>query len=173
MYRQYGEITIRDMDVWDIPKFLSIRNYNKEYLHDSRLFGEDQAKDWFVKTPHKYFIIEYFNDMIGYFRTSDWDYVSKKVCVGADLSPEFQNKGYGYKVYNLFLDYLFNELDMHRVWLEVLATNGRAIHLYTKLGFFIEGTKNDDVYRDGRYINTHIMAIIKDGYENRNSDSSS
>ena len=45
-----------------------------------------------------------------------------------------------------------------KITLNVLETNEKAIALYKKLGFAIEGTlRNDKILSDGKYYNTIVM----------------
>lgn len=45
-----------------------------------------------------------------------------------------------------------------KITLNVLETNEKAIALYKKLGFEIEGTlRNDKILSDGKYYNTIVM----------------
>jgi RimJ/RimL family protein N-acetyltransferase len=61
------------------------------------------------------------------------------------------------------LDTLFTELDLNKVSLEVLETNLRAIHLYKKLGFVIEGVKREEVKTSsGDYVDSIVMSLLKE-----------
>lgn len=47
--------------------------------------------------------------------------------------------------------------------LHVLETNDKAIMLYEKLGFEVEGLlKNDKILSDGKYYNTVVMGRCQD-----------
>ena len=45
---------------------------------------------------------------------------------------------------------------------EVYTDNAAAIHLYEKFGFVIEGTKRKYAFRDGEYVDAHVMARVRD-----------
>lgn len=47
-----------------------------------------------------------------------------------------------------------------RIDLTVMTHNQRAVHLYTSLGFEIEGTKRQTLKVDGRYVDEYIMARL-------------
>jgi len=50
---------------------------------------------------------------------------------------------------------------LHRVGLHVVADNERAVHLYKKFGFKIEGILIDSYFgRDGKYHNELAMGLI-------------
>jgi L-phenylalanine/L-methionine N-acetyltransferase len=47
--------------------------------------------------------------------------------------------------------------------LNVHVDNERAIRLYRKFGFEVEGTLRANVFRGGAYVDAHIMARLKVG----------
>lgn len=55
--------------------------------------------------------------------------------LGIRLGADFVNRGYGSEALRLFLPYYFHASDFERLFLDVAATNERAIHVYEKLGF--------------------------------------
>jgi putative acetyltransferase len=52
-------------------------------------------------------------------------------------------------------------VNVSRIELEVYTDNVAGVALYTKFGFEIEGTCKRYAYRDGQYVDVHIMARIK------------
>ncbi|MDR4346889.1 GNAT family N-acetyltransferase, partial [Bacillus anthracis] len=51
-----------------------------------------------------------------------------------------------------------DENEIKKISLQVLETNEKAIQLYKKLGFEVEGIlKNDKRLSDGKYYNTVVM----------------
>ena len=55
------------------------------------------------------------------------------------LRKKAHGKRYGYEATIKILDYAFSQLDLERVYLNVLSDNEKAIRLYEKLGFIYEG----------------------------------
>ena len=76
----------------------------------------------------------------------------------------YWGKGYGTDANKVLLNYLFNEFNIRKVLLNVFAYNKRAIKSYEKLGFKIEGTLVDNIYRDGKYYDEIIMALFKNDF---------
>jgi RimJ/RimL family protein N-acetyltransferase len=150
---------IKDTDA----EFVSgIRNmYAKQYLHDSRIFTVDETKKWIKTTNPEFYIIEYLNRPIGYFRTSNYSKENDSIYIGCDISSEFTGQGLGYLSYLKFLGFIFEKYNLNKVTLEVLVTNLRAINLYKKLGFVYEGLKRQDVKREDKYIDSEIYSLLK------------
>lgn len=159
-------ISFRKIKLHDLEFVNRIRNlYSEEFLHDSRTFTLEQTINWFEKTNPDWYIIEYDHVDIGYFRLSNYSPENKNIYVGADIDPDFTGKGLGYLSYEKFLPFLFKEYNLNKVSLEVLSTNERAIHLYKKIGFVIEGIKREEVLKltpiSGPFIDSIIMSILK------------
>jgi RimJ/RimL family protein N-acetyltransferase len=72
--------------------------------------------------------------------------------------------GFGLDASHALLKFAFNELNLYRVWLRVLASHERAIKLYRKIGFIEEGVMRGDTFRDGAYRDTLVMSILQPEY---------
>ena len=82
-----------------------------------------------------------------------------------------RGRGLGTETTRLVLDWAFGPLGAHRVELEVLATNQRAIHCYEACGFRHEGTRRQcQLYPDG-WKDFHVMGILRPDYQARPSRS--
>ncbi|MFG6149263.1 GNAT family N-acetyltransferase [Halobacillus sp. B23F22_1] len=74
---------------------------------------------------------------------------------------EYWGNGYGTEALQLLIQYSFVELNLHKVYLRVFSFNERAISLYEKMGFRIEGEQIDQLFRDGEWHNVVLMAIFQ------------
>lgn len=163
-------ITFRGMCASDLEFLNEVRNSCAEkYLHDSRTFTLEETQMWFLHTSNIYYIIENDGNRIGYFRTSNYSKVNKNIYVGADLHENYRGKGLGYLSYKLFIDFLFETIDLHKISLEVLETNGVAMRLYKRLGFIEEGRKREDVRKGGMFFDSVIMSILKSEWKKRSA----
>ena len=71
------------------------------------------------------------------------------------------NKGYGTETVRLLLKHGFESLNLNRIYLRVYSTNPRARRSYEKVGFVLEGTLREAVYRHGKYAGVHIMSVLR------------
>lgn len=76
-------------------------------------------------------------------------------------------KGIGKSAISLILEFAFNELNLHRVYLQVYSFNERALNLYQKMGFVMEGRLRQTLYRFGIWHDTILMSILKSEYEEK------
>lgn len=126
----------------DLSWFLGIRNQVSQMLHNPKQFTIEECIDWFKELKSTYWLIEFNDVRIGYFRTEK--ITEDKMMIGADIDPIFQGKGYGYLSYLEFFDQILKPKGIKKLELRVLKINIIAFNLYIKLGFqIIEETPVD------------------------------
>ena len=81
---------------------------------------------------------------------------------GVSVHPDYWNRGVGSALIAAVVGLADNWLNLKRVELEVYIDNAPAIHLYEKFGFVIEGTKRKYAFREGEYVDTYVMARVRD-----------
>jgi putative acetyltransferase len=81
--------------------------------------------------------------------------------IGISVHEEWQGKGIGTALMRAGLDLADNWLNLTRLELEVFADNETAVRLYERLGFELEGTLRQHSLRDGRYVDSYVMARLR------------
>jgi putative acetyltransferase len=81
--------------------------------------------------------------------------------VGMAVADDFQGRGVGDALMTALLSIADGWLNVFRVELTVFTDNERAIALYRKHGFEIEGTHKAYALRAGQYADTHTMARVR------------
>ena len=74
-------------------------------------------------------------------------------------------KGYGTEAIKLLTDFIFNEMNINKVKLNVYSFNKRAMRCYEKCGFIREGVLRQEIYREGRYHDDIVMGLLRDEYK--------
>jgi RimJ/RimL family protein N-acetyltransferase len=109
------------------------------------------------------------NLLIGFVVVMRVSHSNGEAWVGIGMgNPEYQGKGYGTDAMNLALRFAFQELNLHRVSLDALATNARAVRSYEKCGFVHEGAMRGAELRDGKRDDIVTMGILRWEWEARN-----
>lgn len=72
-----------------------------------------------------------------------------------------RGKGFALDASRLLLDYGFNKLGLHRVYLHVFADNEAAIGLYKKLGFQQEGILREHVFKGGCFRDVAVFGLMQ------------
>lgn len=76
------------------------------------------------------------------------------------IAPEEQRKGYGKKALKTLLSHGFNTYGFESIWGETFNGNP-ASNLFLSLGMQVEGLRRNFYYRDGHFINAHILSILR------------
>ena len=74
------------------------------------------------------------------------------------------NKGYGTEATQLALAFVFEDLYLNRLELEVYSHNPRGIKAYEKAGFKQEGTLRQSLYMNHAYSDEILMGMLREDY---------
>lgn len=81
--------------------------------------------------------------------------------LGMTVREEWQGKGVGTALMQALTSLADGWLNVFRIELTVYTDNERALALYRKFGFVVEGTHKAYALRGGRYVDSHSMARVK------------
>ena len=109
-------------------------------------------------------IVNENDEYLGTVSLKDIDYISKTAEFAITLRTKMHGNGYGYIATDLMLRKGFEELGLHRVFLNVYANNLAAIRLYEKSGFKLEGEFRDHNFIDGKYVNLKWYGMLEDEF---------
>lgn len=77
----------------------------------------------------------------------------------------YWNQGFGTETMKLLLKHGFRTLNLNRIFLKVYENNPRALRAYEKVGFIHEGCLRQAHYYDGKYVDAHIMSVLRQEWE--------
>jgi putative acetyltransferase len=81
--------------------------------------------------------------------------------VGLCVHDDFHGRGIGASLLAALIDTADNWLNLRRLELVVFVDNERAVRLYKRFGFAIEGTRRAAAFRDGAYVDDFMMARLR------------
>ncbi len=81
--------------------------------------------------------------------------------LGLGVRDSWQHRGIGTALLAALIDTADNWLDIRRLELTVYADNAPAIRLYEGFGFVLEGRMRAHSYRAGAYVDTLLMARLR------------
>jgi diamine N-acetyltransferase len=70
-------------------------------------------------------------------------------------------KGYGTEATRRLVHYGFRDLNLHRIYLNVFATNTRALKTYENVGFVAEARHREAAWVGGRHVDLIQMALLR------------
>jgi ribosomal-protein-alanine N-acetyltransferase len=131
------------------------RYHTREHLTGDRAPGDSSSYEW---------AIEHEGRCIGSARLAvDRDQHCATYAVGLFVAG-LRGRGLGREVTRLVLAWGFNSLGLHRIELQVLATNHRAVNCYLACGFRKEGVRREaELYPDG-WRDFLLMGLLRSEY---------
>lgn len=82
--------------------------------------------------------------------------------IGFTVSPQFQGQGFGTEAVTRMLEFLFSELNKHRVFASVDPENGASMRVLEKAGLNKEAHFKKSLLFKERWVDDVIFAILKD-----------
>ena len=80
--------------------------------------------------------------------------------LGIGIHDDWTGRGIGRALMAELVEYGERWLGLRRIELKVHTDNARAIALYRRFGFVVEGTLRADSFRDGAYVDSYAMARL-------------
>lgn len=77
------------------------------------------------------------------------------------VHEDFEGNGIGSRLLAEIIDTSDNWLNITRIEMTVFTDNAKAIALYEKFGFAIEGTHKAASFRNGSFVDAHCMARLR------------
>jgi RimJ/RimL family protein N-acetyltransferase len=104
-------------------------------------------------------------EYIGWCGYTDRKVVFRTAEVGIGIfNKEYWGKGYGTDALKTLIRFLFNELNLRKIMLNVYDFNERGIRCYKKIGFVEEGRLRKQIYRGGEYHDMIVMGLFREEF---------
>ena len=145
---------------WAEPSYTPSLAEVEQRLAGSQGVASHSCKQFIIETQEGIPIGRIFYDHL--------DTKHQRTEVGIQIGEkEYWGKGYGTDAMIAFLNYLFNELRLHRVYLHLQSYNTRALKCYEKCGFIQEGVLRRHSFARGKYHDDLMMGILRDEFNQR------
>jgi ribosomal-protein-serine acetyltransferase len=95
------------------------------------------------------------------------DWKNKATSIGYFLSEEAQGNGIITRSVRSLVNYLFEEMDLHRIEIQCAVNNLKSIAIPTKLGFVQEAVKRDGQWLYDHYEDLVTFSLLKRDWENK------
>ncbi len=155
-----------------------LRQMTNDPFLESRIVGwsfpvsKAKQDEWFHQYANGFDHVRYVIDTSEYgaigltgLRDIDW---KNREATGYGIRiarRDLHGKGFGTDAYMTLLRYAFEELNLNRVNDSALSDNQASLRMMQKVGYKIEGTKRQAVYKGGKYHDVIFLAALKEDYE--------
>ncbi|WP_053959352.1 GNAT family N-acetyltransferase [Sulfobacillus thermosulfidooxidans] len=167
--------TIRLIDKKDAGKFMDLQNaLDQETRYMLMEPGElsDSVVEWekrilpFIDQPQNVFWVVENTDgaLVGFLRARGHTprRLAHSALIVIGIRQAYWGQGIGTQLFQK-VEAWAKERGIHRLELEVMVSNRRALGLYHKMGFVVEGLRRHAIrYADGQFVDEYMMAKLLD-----------
>lgn len=94
------------------------------------------------------------------------DLIHRKAEFSCLIGPEFQGRGYGRLALIELFNYGFRDLGLNKIWGETLVGN-HALNIFLKLGMKEEGLLKQTYFKNGKFVDSIMIGLVKSEWENQ------
>ncbi len=124
---------------------------------DQQRWFDSQSRD---PTVRMYIITTGMGDPVGVCGLTSLDLVNQRAEFSLYIAFDHQRQGYGTSAMELLLEHGFNSYPLNQIYGELYEGNcGLAI--CKKLGMSVDGTRREFYFRDGQFIDSHLVSITR------------
>jgi len=132
---------------------------------DKTIEQEEEILEDYAKAQNKIFLVAQIDGEIisvSNIGASDKKRVRHCAGLGITVKKDFWGQGIGVHVMRELIDWSKNTGILRKINLKVLVHNERAIALYKKSGFEIEGTIRREMILNGEFVDAYMMGLLID-----------
>lgn len=141
----------------DIRKHLADRFPKTLENVEKMIFDANSRKELFLVIQSKE-----DGERAGVVTLHDFSWYNRRAEMTIALHPDYQGRGLGMESVQLVVRHAFDNMQIHKILLEVYASNDNAVKMYKSCGFVIEGHFKNHSFKDGRYNDLLVMSIINE-----------
>ncbi|MED3384402.1 UDP-4-amino-4,6-dideoxy-N-acetyl-beta-L-altrosamine N-acetyltransferase [Bacillus subtilis] len=163
--------SLRTLKEKDLDTVLRWRNDDRirQLMYNDQIITEKQHHQWFKKvnsskTEH-YFIFTIDHTDIGFISFKDVDHKNHHCYWGFYIGEVQSPKGSGSVMGFLALEWAFQQLEIEKVYGEVLSNNEKSLSYHQSFGFSKEGHFRNHIVRTSNYLDVIRYGLLKEEWE--------
>ena len=132
-----------------------------EAMHVKRL---DAMEFSYERDSARFSVVEKATDALAGFISYTHLEPRMSTTIGITIAKPFWGRGIALDAQEVLLGFLFEELGVRAVHLWTHSANPRAMGLAEKSGFRVTGRVREAMYKNGKLIDTLVMALLREEY---------
>lgn len=145
-----------------------------QWTRQSDLLNEVEHEAWFDRqardpSTRMYMLLAKTGgktEQVGVCGLTSIDYRNRRAEFSLYIASAYQRNGLGRAALSVLLTHGFENLGLNLIWGETFAGNP-ALKMFLGLGFQPEGTRRSFYWKDGRFIDAHLVSITAEEWRNR------
>lgn len=128
----------------------------------------DDERQWigqqtsFTRGEYQFAIEDFEGNLVGRCGPTRVDWKNSVAELAIMIGTPYRRRGYGREAMELLCDFCFQEMNLRRLKVSVLAFNEAAIRCYERCGFVQEGLLRQEVFRAGQYRDVALLGRLRE-----------
>lgn len=145
---------------WDISN--TLRPYSRDLL---RKYLQNAHMDIFEAKQLRLVITKKSDrTILGLIDLFDFNPHHSRAGIGIIILKKHQKKGYAIDALEIFLNYAFQHLDLHQLYVNIPLSNKKSMSLFKKMQFIEVGIQKDWIKLKGDFEDVALMQIINSNH---------
>lgn len=172
--KKIGIRAIEKVDLKQLRDWRNLESFRRNFREVKELNLANQ-ESWFesycVDNPYNFMfaIIQLDNNKLigaGGLLYINWINRSADFSLYIGENEEYiQEKGYANESTLLLLKYGFNNLNLHKIWMELYEYDSLKLDFFQNIySFKIDGKLRDNCFEDGKYYNSYILSLLENEF---------
>lgn len=158
---------LREMEENDLTMVLEWRNQKRvrENMYSNHLISEEEHRQWYAtldRVTNEYLVFEFDEQPVGLSYFNRLNPIHKRAEWGFYLGGTDLPRGTGTLMGLLSLDYGYEQLELIKIYGEVLDYNQASQKLFERLGFNQDGVLRQHFSRDDQWFDVVVFSQLKD-----------
>lgn len=162
---------LEEDDLQTIKKWRNLEHVRKT-TREYRLLDTIHQQNWFNSIHINYppceimfAVLNKKNKLIGVCGLTYIDWKNRHSEISIYLSStNWQRRKEARDTINLLMEYGFDELNLHRLWVEIFSLAVENIKLFEQMKFIKEGRSREKLWRNGRWLDSFIYSKLSTEY---------
>lgn len=162
---------LRRLEEKDLERVLDWRNSDpiRTYMFTDWKISLEEHKSWFQSLQEsnsaQTLVFEYLQKPYGVVNLTQINHQNKTCYWGFYIGEPERPKGLGAAMGYMAIEYIFNTLNMRKLYAEVLAFNTISLKYHGKLGFQKEGYLVEHVWKNGTFQDVVVESLFNQRWQ--------
>jgi len=149
---------INDPEISEIMGYLPVKSLKQQEQWYQTLVNDNTRYVFAICLREK-------DQHIGNVALGNIDYVNRNAMFSIFIyDKQYRGRGLGLEATHLILDFAFDRLNLHKVYLRTSEEFAAAIKMYEKMGFVKEGVMREQSYFAGKYRDKILYSMLENEY---------
>jgi hypothetical protein len=158
MYKHKNTTILKKLERTDLPMLKELKDESWFGTHTTAIVNMDDQIKWFESLSNSSLILV-VNGNVGLIKITQIDWMNRRCYFAYDVFSKYRGKGYGKKIVEAGVDFIFEILNMNRIECEVLANNLASLKCIRSVGFKEDGIKEKCIFKCGRWIDNVLFGL--------------